>query len=66
MEEAVIKRIMPHSEEAEQSVVGSMLMDKDAILVASEIITGEDFYAKQYGIVFDAAWNFIMKVSRWI
>ena len=54
MEEAVIKRIMPHSEEAEQSVVGSMLMDKDAILVASEIITGEDFYAKQYGIVFDA------------
>ena len=54
MEEAVIKRIMPHSEEAEQSVVGSMLMDKDAILVASEIITGADFYAKQYGIVFDA------------
>ena len=47
MEEAVIKRIMPHSEEAEQSVVGSMLMDKDAILVASEIITGEELSGKK-------------------
>ena len=54
MEEAVIKRIMPHSLEAEQSVVGSMLMDREAIMVASEIVTGDDFYTKQYGIVFDA------------
>ena len=38
MEEALIKRVMPHSVEAEQSVVGAMLMDKDAILAASEII----------------------------
>lgn len=29
MEEALIKRVMPHSIEAEQSVVGAMLMDKD-------------------------------------
>ena len=54
MEEAVLKRVLPHSVEAEQSVVGSMLMDKDAIVVASEIITGEDFYQKQYGILFEA------------
>ena len=40
MEEAVIKRIMPHSMEAEQSVVGSMLMDREAIMVASEIVAG--------------------------
>ena len=31
MEEALIKRVMPHSVEAEQSVVGAMLMDKDAV-----------------------------------
>ena len=54
MEEAVIKRIMPHSEEAEQSVVGSMLMDKDAILAASEIICGDDFYQNAYGVIFDS------------
>ncbi|MDO5540172.1 MAG: replicative DNA helicase [Eubacteriales bacterium] len=53
MEEALIKRIMPHSPEAEQSVIGSMLMDSDAIMAASEVISGEDFYQKQYGILFD-------------
>ena len=52
MEEALIKRVMPHNIEAEQSVIGSMLMDKDAIMIASEIISGDDFYQKQYGILF--------------
>ncbi len=53
MEEALLKRILPHSMEAEQSVIGSMIMDRDAITVASEIILGEDFYNKQYGVLFD-------------
>ena len=53
MEEAVLKRILPHSLEAEQSVIGSMLMDREAIVVASELISGEDFYNKQYGVVFE-------------
>ena len=34
MEEALIKRIMPNSLEAEQSVVGSMIMSKDAIVLS--------------------------------
>lgn len=54
MEEALIKRVMPHSVEAEQSVVGAMLMDKDAILAASEIISGADFYQTAYGVIFDS------------
>ncbi len=54
MDEAVLKRVLPHSIEAEQSVIGSMLMDQEAITIASERITGDDFYAKQYGILFDA------------
>ncbi len=53
MEEAILKRILPHSVEAEQSVIGSMIMDREAIVVASESITGDDFYNKQYGVVFD-------------
>lgn len=53
MEENVIKRILPHSVEAEQSVIGSMMMDREAIVVASELISGEDFYNKQYGILFE-------------
>ena len=54
MEEALIKRVLPHSLEAEQSVIGSMLMDREAVIAASEIITGSDFYQQQYGIMFDA------------
>ena len=54
MEEALMKRILPHSMEAEQSVIGSMIMSRDAIIEASEIITGADFYQQQYGVVFEA------------
>lgn len=52
-EENVIKRILPHSMEAEQSVIGSMIMDREAIVVASELITGDDFYNRQYGILYE-------------
>lgn len=54
MEETLIKRVLPHSVEAEQSVIGSMIMDRDAIMTASEVITSEDFYQSQYGVLFDA------------
>lgn len=53
MEEALIKRVLPHSPEAEQSVIGSMLMDREAIMAASEIIDSADFYQHQYGILFE-------------
>ncbi len=53
MEEALIKRVMPHDEEAERSVVGAMLLDNEAIMAASEMLTGEDFYQKQMGTVYD-------------
>lgn len=32
MEESVIKRVMPNSLEAEQSVIGSMIMDREAVM----------------------------------
>ena len=52
MEEAGITRIMPNSLEAEQSVVGSMLMDKQAIITAGEMLVYDDFYHRQFGIMF--------------
>ena len=54
MDDALIKRVLPHSVEAEQSVIGSMLMDREAIIAASEIITADDFYQHQYGVMFEA------------
>ena len=54
MEEALIKRTMPNSLESEQSVVASMITDRDAIVAASEILTRDDFYNQQYGVLFEA------------
>ena len=54
MDETIIKRVMPNSLEAEQSVIGSMIMDKDAIISANEILIEDDFYHKQYGILFQS------------
>lgn len=52
VDEALLKRVLPHSIEAEQSVIGSMIMDREAIVKASELITSEDFYNQQYGVLF--------------
>lgn len=54
MADELLKRVMPNNVEAEQSVIGAMLMDRDAITIASEILTVDDFYQKQYGILFEA------------
>lgn len=48
-----IKRILPHNDDAEISVIGSMLIDNDTISLASEMLKGDDFYNKAYGMIFD-------------
>ena len=48
----MISRVMPHSLEAERSVLGSMLIDPEAVETASEIVKEEDVYARQNGILF--------------
>ncbi|MCR4739922.1 MAG: replicative DNA helicase [Lachnospiraceae bacterium] len=53
MDEAVIKRVMPHDSLAELSVIGCMILDTKAINTARDIISGRDFYEKQYGMIFD-------------
>jgi replicative DNA helicase len=47
-------KVMPRNEEAEQSVLGGILIDKDAIGFASQLIAPKDFYNDQNGIVFAA------------
>ena len=53
MDEALIKKIQPHSAEAEESVIGAMIMDRDAIADVIDMIDQEDFYQKQNGILFE-------------
>ena len=64
MDEALIKRVLPHSVEAEQSVIGSMLMDREAIIAASEIITGADFTITSTASCLSRWSSFSMKESR--
>lgn len=64
MDEALIKRVLPHSVEAEQSVIGSMLMDREAIIAASEIITGADFTSTSTASCLSRWSSFSTKESR--
>ncbi len=54
MDEALIKRVMPHSVEAEKAVIGSMLMDREAVIAATDTLSKDDFYTSQYGLLFEA------------
>ena len=53
MDEALTRRVPPHSEEAERSVIGSMVMSGEAAMAAEEMLTGDDFYDRQLGAVFE-------------
>ncbi|QSQ08684.1 Replicative DNA helicase [Koleobacter methoxysyntrophicus] len=48
-----LQRVPPQNIEAEQSVLGSMLLEKEAILSASEILKGEDFYKESHKKIFE-------------
>ena len=64
MEETLVKRIMPHSLEAEQSVIGSMIMDKDAIMTANEMLLSEDFIISNMEYCLILWWSFLMPDCR--
>ena len=47
-------RIPPHSVEAEQSVLGSILLDKDAMISVSETLIPEDFYKEAHKVIYES------------
>lgn len=47
-------KIPPHNEEAEQSVLGAILLSKEAISLVAEKLDSEDFYDNQNAKIFDA------------
>ena len=50
-----IDRLPPQSVEAEQSVLGAMLIDKDAVTEVAEILKPDDFYRGHHGTIYAAA-----------
>ena len=52
-----IKRIPPYSLEAEQTVIGSMLMSRDAVYTATEYVNEDDFYTPEQRSAFAAIYT---------
>ncbi len=49
-----VVRIPPHDEEAEQAVLGAILIDKDAIISVSQLISPENFYEEKHREIYSA------------
>lgn len=47
-------KIPPHDIDAEQSVLGALMIDKDAIFTIADEVTPDDFYKKAHSIIFEA------------
>jgi len=47
-------RVPPHSEEAEKSVLGALLINKDAIVTVAEFLRASHFYREIHGDIYDA------------
>src|SRR3972149_7786071 len=55
MAETTNVRIPPHSAEAEESVLGALLLDKDAVIAIAEFLRPEDFYDDRHKEIFISA-----------
>src|SRR4030042_6723832 len=47
-------RIPPHSAEAEESVLGALLLDRDAIIAVAEFLSASDFYDDRHRLIYEA------------
>lgn len=54
-------RVPPQSVEAEQSVLGALLLDKDAVVKIAEILKPDHFYRPQHALIFQAVFKLYEK-----
>ena len=54
-------RLPPQNIEAEQSVLGALMLDKDAIIKVADIVKPEDFYRKSHETIFRAMFELYEK-----
>jgi replicative DNA helicase len=52
--ESRIERLPPQSVEAEEAVLGALLIDPDAVIRVSTILRPQDFYREKHGWMYDA------------
>ena len=56
-------RISPHNSEAEESVLGSLLIDKNAIVKVADWISPPDFYHHNNAVIY--AFDLFFRLARW-
>ena len=56
-----VGKIPPHDVEAEQAVIGAMLIDKEAVTAALEKLRDEDFYREDNKLIFEAITSLYQK-----
>jgi replicative DNA helicase len=47
-------RVPPHSAEAEESVLGALLLDRDAIIAVAEFLSASDFYDDRHRLIYES------------
>jgi len=63
MDMSLLGRVPPHHLEAEQSVIGSMLLDKEVIPSVTEILKSVDFYREDHREIFEAIMDLFDKAE---
>lgn len=66
MEDSYAKKKLPYNLNAEKSVIGSMLMDRDAIVDASDMLTKEDFIMDSMEYCLRTWWSSSKRAKPWI
>lgn len=59
----MIERIPPHNDDAERSVLGSVMLSKDALFDVMEVVRPKDFYSKAHKEIFEAVTELYRKNS---
>lgn len=57
MSESMMDRVPPHNSEAEQSVIGAVFLEPQALITASEIVIADDFYHIAHQKIFQTMLN---------
>lgn len=55
----IVSRVPPQNIEAEQAVLGAMLLDRNAVVTVEDILRKEDFYREAHGIIYTAILNLV-------
>jgi replicative DNA helicase len=64
MAESGKERIPPHNDDAERALIGAMLIDDNAVIIAQQYVRPEDFYSPRHRKIYDAVLSLFHKGTR--